>query len=62
MNRYFTKEGVGMENKDRKRLSIWWIIREMSMKIKKRHDYTPIRMAKIKDWQCRATGILSLCS
>ena len=48
-NRYFTKEGVQMANKQMKRFSISYVIRELQIKTTVRYLHTPIRMAKIQN-------------
>lgn len=52
MQKHFNEEDLPMANKHMRTYSTSVAIREMYIKIKMRHHYSPIRMAKIKkQWQ-----------
>ena len=65
-NRYLTKEGVQMANKQMKRFSISYVIRELQIKTTVRYHHVPIRVTEIQKTTncsqgCGATGIFILC-
>ena len=50
LKRHFSREGIQMANKHRKRCSIL-VMRKMQIKTTKRYYYTPLRMAIVKTKQ-----------
>ena len=52
LNRYFTKEGIGMANTHVKREPTSFVIREMEIKTTMKSHFTPARMPLTKVRQC----------
>ena len=50
LKRHFSREGIHMANKHRKRCSIL-VMRKMQIETTKRYYYTPLRMAIVKTKQ-----------
>ena len=48
MNQYFSKDHILMVTKHIKRCSVSFIIREIQIKTKMRHQFTPTKMAVMK--------------